>query len=777
MVLNSAGVEVTVSVVGATAQSSPTTIPLVVLATRANKLTPDGTGTALGTIEANRLRQVTSQRELIQNYGTPVFVTSGGDPVQGDETNEYGLLATYSFLGQGNSVFILRSDIDLGQLVPSTTEPSLSPDDGSYWVNSGTLVGGIFKYVSSVWTAVPFHVFQATPSITDGVDGDFGFDYTTDNGTLVFRASGVWYPASDANLVAHGGATNPLTVNASAPVSPAAGDFWFKNTTLAGGTNIQLTKFNAATGTWISQTVIRQPSAPTPTAGVIWEDISTLNTTGFRPLRIGTGSTFVLMTLFVQNFAPTADPALGTYWYDDTLSDFAMYQENNNIWIPITTTTNSNVSGTQKYVSASAPTFPSTGAIWIDVSTEINIDNYPVVKQWSGTQWIDITSTVIITDTPQVASLVANSTIWINTGESLTRNIVKQWDPTYVAHTVNISGAVVVQTGNFWGPQTGTVFGRKSQRQIIVQQLQATITANQDIRSEAVYFQLIASPGYPELYDDMLTLNTDNGDVAFIVADTPKFMIPSGISVGREITAQDWATNVNNVEQTGEQGFSGAPTPYAAFHYPWGLSTNLDGNNVMVPPSHIMLSTFAYSDSISAPWFPPAGYTRGPIQNAGSVGYLSDAGIYTPVVLNRAQRDILQAQKINPFYNSPNRGLTVFGQITMEATSDSLNRINVARLICKMKYDLQRLLEPFLFEINDAITQRSAQVVTSRYLAGLKSLRALYDFACICDSSNNSQTDADNYTLNVAVAIKPSKGIEFIYIPITVYNAADTIPS
>ena len=74
-------------------EPSPRTIPLFVVSTRANKTTPDGSGIAPGTQESGVLRLVSSQRELIQNYGNPVFVTSEGDPVPGDETNEYQLLA------------------------------------------------------------------------------------------------------------------------------------------------------------------------------------------------------------------------------------------------------------------------------------------------------------------------------------------------------------------------------------------------------------------------------------------------------------------------------------------------------------------------------------------------------------------------------------------------------------------------------------------------------------------------------------------------------------
>jgi len=100
----------------------------------------------------------------------------------------------------------------------------------------------------------------------------------------------------------------------------------------------------------------------------------------------------------------------------------------------------------------------------------------------------------------------------------------------------------------------------------------------------------------------------------------------------------------------------------------------------------------------------------------------------------------------------------------------------VVRLIAKMKYDLARLLEPFLFEINDPVTRRSAQVSTERYLAGLKSLRALFDYAVRCDESNNTGARIDRNELWVDVAIQPAKAIEFIYVPITILNTGEDFP-
>ena len=112
------------------------TVPLYFIATKANKLLPDGSGgTAPGTLAANagKLYSITSQRELLQTFGNPVFNIVDGTVQQGDETNEYGLHGAYSYLGLSNQAMVVRAAIDLSQLLPTETQPTSPPTNGTYW--------------------------------------------------------------------------------------------------------------------------------------------------------------------------------------------------------------------------------------------------------------------------------------------------------------------------------------------------------------------------------------------------------------------------------------------------------------------------------------------------------------------------------------------------------------------------------------------------------------------------------------------------------------------
>jgi hypothetical protein len=773
-VLLSAGVKVTVASQAVAPIPTPTTVPLIFIATRANKQTPAGTSIAEGTKESNVFRIVTSQSELLDTYGNVVFVTSDGVPVHGDETNEYGLITAYTVCGITSIVCVVRADIDLGQLVPSTVEPVLPPADFTYWINTANVVGGIFAYNGTTWAAVPFHVYLTTPGGSDGANGDWAFDYSTLNGTVRFKNAGTWYAATTANIQGVLGATHALYLTPTTPGGAVAGDFWYKTTSAGGGTNLALSRYRASDQVWVTVPITRQTSSPTPTQNVIWEDLSNIATTAARPLYVGTGTTFITLSEIVSSVAPTTPPDEGTLWFNDDFTDFALYVESGNLWYPVVTTLNNNPTNRQKVISASAPLYPDQDAIWVDVSTPLNIDNFPIIKRWSGSVWEDLTASVYIQSADPVASLVLDGSYWVNTGESLTTNIVKKYDSNFVAHTVDGNNAVVVEAGNHWAPQSGKVFGRLSQRHVVVDALKQIIADNQEIRSEVNYYQLIACPGYPETYDDISSLNADNDQISLGIYDVPKFVVPSGVPVGREVTISDWATDANNVEITNERGFIGAPDPFQANAYPGGLATNpTDGQNVYVPPSYILLRTIAYSDSVSYPWKPPAGPNRGLVTNVSSVGRISDKGAYVPLNMNRSQRDLCYTHSINPISNIPNVGLCVWGQKTQAIAGSILDRINVVRLIAKMKYDFMRLMTPFLFELNNATTRRNATIVAERYLAGLVSLQALYDYAVLCNETNNTGAIIGQHKLIVDVAIKPEQSIEFIYVPIQVLEPDD----
>ena len=51
--------------------------------------------------------------------------------------------------------------------------------------------------------------------------------------------------------------------------------------------------------------------------------------------------------------------------------------------------------------------------------------------------------------------------------------------------------------------------------------------------------------------------------------------------------------------------------------------------------------------------------------------------------------------------------------------------------------------------------------------------RGVYDYAVVCDTTNNTTARIDANEFYVDVAIEPTKAAEFIYIPIRIVNTGD----
>ena len=114
MALVSPGVQVTVTDESFFIPAAAPTVPLIFVATGAEKTQSDGVTPAAGTFESGVIRTVTSLTQSVELYGEPSFlVDSNGVSLHGDARNETGLFALNQFLGVGNRAFVVRADVNL----------------------------------------------------------------------------------------------------------------------------------------------------------------------------------------------------------------------------------------------------------------------------------------------------------------------------------------------------------------------------------------------------------------------------------------------------------------------------------------------------------------------------------------------------------------------------------------------------------------------------------------------------------------------------------------
>lgn len=469
---------------------------------------------------------------------------------------------------------------------------------------------------------------------------------------------------------------------------------------------------------------------------------------------------------------PTLSPADGTLWYSTDIKVDILVNDGVGAWQDFTGTLS---------VQPSQPSAPVVGDIWVDTD---QVDEYPVIYRFNGVDFVLVDNT----DQTTPLGIVFRDARPLNTGlldadapdplvypkDMLLFNTrystlnVKKWILDYTYEGVLIGDRWVTESG--LKLDGSPYMGRHAVKRVITEAMASVILSNDEIRSEAIFYNLIVAPGFPELMDEMITLNVDRKETSFIIGDSPFRLKSSGTAL------QQWATNANNAASNGDDGLLAA-SPYLGVYYPSGFTSNLDGEEVVVPSSHLALRTIAYNDQVSYQWFAPAGLNRGLINNATSVGYVDDEDEFVPVVLNEGQRDVLYANNINPISQIPNRGLAIWGQKTRSPVESALDRINVARLVNYIRYQADKLAQPFLFEPNDSITRQAVKNAYDRFLSELITLRGLYDFIVVVDESNNTPGRIDRNELWIDIAIQPVKSIEFIYIPIRIKNTGSDLAS
>ena len=290
------------------------------------------------------------------------------------------------------------------------------------------------------------------------------------------------------------------------------------------------------------------------------------------------------------------------------------------------------------------------------------------------------------------------------------------------------------ENGSMWA-------GRQAQRQLVVQALKAGLDTSLSAREEQVQFTLLATPAYPELMTNMVALSNERNNTLFVVGDTPMRLAIDGTSL---VT---WATNNNGEGLPTEDGNS-STSNYCGVFYPSCQTTDLSGNSVVAPPSHMMTRTILRSDAASYPWLAPAGTRRGVVDNAVQIGYVNaQTGEFQSLGVRQGLRDTLYENSINPITFIPGVGITNFGNKTTTATTSAMDRINVARLVAFIRGRLETIGKQFLFEPNDQITRNQIKNAIDGLMIDLVAKRGIYDYLVVCDLSNNTPSRIDRNEL------------------------------
>ena len=254
-------------------------------------------------------------------------------------------------------------------------------------------------------------------------------------------------------------------------------------------------------------------------------------------------------------------------------------------------------------------------------------------------------------------------------------------------------------------------------------------------------FNIVSAPGltrasHATQVDSIISLAEDRGDCIAVV-DLSNY----GTSVSNAATAAD---SVNS--------------SYAAAYWPWLQVQSATGKNEWIPASVVIPGVYAFTDGAAAPWFAPAGLTRGGI---GDV-------IQAERKLTRTQRDTIYDANVNPIATFPGAGINVFGQKTLQKKSSALDRVNVRRLLIDLKKFVGDVSRTLVFEQNTTTTRNTFLAQVNPYLESVVQRQGLYAYRVVMDDSNNTPDVIDRNQLVGQIFIQPAKTVEFIVLDFTI---------
>ena len=270
-------------------------------------------------------------------------------------------------------------------------------------------------------------------------------------------------------------------------------------------------------------------------------------------------------------------------------------------------------------------------------------------------------------------------------------------------------------------------------------------------------FNLLMTPGlFLAGGNTAINIGANNADpIAIAQGRADALAVVDTVPYGGTITGASTAANASN-------------SSYAATYWPWcQVFSSAMGKLVWVPASVVMGGVFAFTDEVSAPWFAPAGLTRGTIPNVVKVERK----------LSLNDRNTLYADNVNPLATFPGQGVVVFGQKTLQQKASALDRVNVRRLLIALKGFISGVGRTLVFEQNTAVTRNKFLNTVNPYLDNVVQKQGLYAYKVVMDESNNTPDVVDRNQLVGQIYIQPTKTAEFVILDFNILPTGVEFPA
>jgi hypothetical protein len=330
---------------------------------------------------------------------------------------------------------------------------------------------------------------------------------------------------------------------------------------------------------------------------------------------------------------------------------------------------------------------------------------------------------------------------------SSTVNLPDYLDNSGVAKTAFTGSLPVISSGSFGGGSDGAIL----HPQLFFENISATnaqgysstttaydkaislLSNKDDYQYNLLFLSGITANTHPLIVTSALAMVQDRGDAMVIIDPSEYGKQPSDV-----ITIA-----------------GGFDSSYGAMYYPHvQLQSSSLNRNVWCPPSTVVAGVFAYSDRTTSPSFAPAGYDRASLNSVLDVqikvGSLNKDALFTGNV-----------NLISPF----DRGFVILSQNTLQLKSTALDRINVQRMLIKVKTFALTEGKKILFEPNVNRTRILFINLLNNYLGKLIEKGEIFDGKAIVFDDNTS-FDRSEFPVNLEII--PAKSIEKIIVKLFV---------
>lgn len=269
---------------------------------------------------------------------------------------------------------------------------------------------------------------------------------------------------------------------------------------------------------------------------------------------------------------------------------------------------------------------------------------------------------------------------------------------------------------------------------------------------EQIDIDLIAVPGHPStsVIEAMLDLCENYRADCMAIIDPP-----FGLTVKEIVQWQNGSHPLNGTRFDSD---------FAALYWPWvKIRDTYNRVDVWVPPSGSIMAVYARNDQLTAPWFAPAGLTRGIVP-----GILD---VFSRPTLEERDQMYGYRNCINPIVQFPDSdGFVVWGQKTMQRRPTALDRVNVRRMMFAIEKRIKAESRVLLFDPHDQEFHDAFIEIARRILSDVQNQRGLHAFIIKADFELNTPDVIDRNEFRARIGVQPTRAVEFMFIEFSIHR-------